>query len=141
MKVHELITQLQTMPPDASVVVMDSERVAYEACGEPSHEGLYYGFEVDLDTEMFFLNDDDDNLEDIKPVPTVVISFESDYVEQKSEWVALDMDYKEMENRLKLKTDAIDVVHEYIVAASAPKQQCYKGNGECDCPGLCRENC
>jgi len=140
MKVHELIAQLQTMPPDAPVVVMDSERMAYEACGEPSHEGLYYGFEVDLDTETFVLDDDYD-IEDSKPIPTVVISFESDYVEQKAELAALDADYKEMENRLKLRTDSIDVVHEHIVAASAPKQQCYKGHGECDCPGLCRENC
>jgi len=135
MKVHELIACLQTMPQDAPVVVMDSERSAYEASGDPSPEGLYYGFEVDLDTEMFF-SFDRESIED-EPIPTVVISFESDYAELKAEQNALDADYKELEERLKF--NGINVTAAETVTAL--KQQCYKGNGECVCPGLCRENC
>jgi len=135
MKVNELIALLQTMPQDASVVVMDSERSAYEASGDPSPEGLYYDFEVDLDTEMFF-RFDRESIED-EPIPTVVISFESDYAEQKAELAALDADCKELEDRLKF--NGINVTAAETV--TAPKQQCYKGHGACDCPGTCRENC
>jgi len=137
MKVNELIALLQKMPQDAPVVVMDSERSAYEASGDPSPEGLYYGFEVDLDTEMFF-SFDRESIED-DPIPTVVISFESDYVEKQSELMASDKIIKDYEDREKLT--APSYITGGIVPAVPAKLKCC--NVPVACPGPCPnpENC
>jgi len=126
MKVSELMAVLATMPQDARVVVFDSERNAYEGIGEPSAEGCYWGFEVDYDNEMFFPLDTEDEI----PTPTVVISFESDYIEREQQIFRVEA---------MLVDDAQKALR--IEALKSTQQECYKGHGPCDCPGLCRENC
>lgn len=94
MKVSELIEKLQAMPQDAPVVLCDANRMAYEATGEPSGEGLYYDFEIDVYKEMFFSYEDE---EQEYPITTVVFSFETDYEEKAKEFADLEKDYAELE--------------------------------------------
>lgn len=95
MKVHELIQILSKFPQDVEVVLCDYKRMGYEASGDPSAEGLYYDFEIDIDDEMFFSYEDE---EQETPIPTLVISFETDYEEKAIE-------LRELENQLKLKEE------------------------------------
>ncbi len=99
MKVSELIKILETMPPDVKIVLCDYNRMAYEADGDLSDEGLYYNFDIDLDQEIFFNYEDEDRE---NPIPTVVISFETDYEEKENELREADKYAKELEDRLKV---------------------------------------
>lgn len=96
MKASELIKLLETMPPDTVVVLCDMNRMAYEASGDPSAEGLYYDFDVGLDDEMFFSYEDD---EQENPIPTVVLSFETDYEDKAKELAELDAYAKSLEDK------------------------------------------
>lgn len=94
MKVSELIEKLKSMPQEATVVLCDSNRMAYEATGETSSEGLYYDFDIFKDDETFFSFEDEDQ-ED--PILTVVFSFETDYEEKAKELIELDAEIKTLE--------------------------------------------
>lgn len=96
MNVSELIEKLKSFPSDTVVVLCDMNRMAYEASGDPSCEGLYYDFEVGLDEEMFFSCDDEDQE---NPIPTVVLSFETDYEDKAKELAELDAYAKSLEDK------------------------------------------
>lgn len=98
MKVSELIETLKKFPEDTVVVLCDMNRMAYEASGDPSGEGLYYDFEIGLDEEMFFHYKDE---EQENPIPTIVISFETDYEEKEKEFCELEKYAKELEDNKK----------------------------------------
>lgn len=96
MKASELIEKLKSFPPDTVVVLCDMNRMAYEASGDSSGEGLYYDFEIGLDEEMFFSCDDEDQE---NPIPTVVLSFETDYEDKAKELAELDAYAKSLEDK------------------------------------------
>lgn len=98
MKVSDLITLLTALPKEATVVLCDSNRMAYEATDEPSGEGLYYDFDLYFDTESFFKYEDEYQE---NPIPTVVFSFETDYEEMVKEFNQLDEEIKKLESNSK----------------------------------------
>jgi len=72
-------------------------------------------------------------------------AYEVEYIDNllSAQKLIIDCQYVDSDKRFsheRLKLHAV-VVTDSVNVSPAPKQQCYKGNGECDCPGLCRENC
>ena len=80
------------------------------------------------DTDLYIHNDNDDDgfpAFDLKELQGDEDFNINDYYLQPKGWPFLSTQWNENETPVK----------------APEKQQCYKGNGECDCPGLCRENC